>query len=135
MLSLYLDLQTNQEGRPQHGAFLRKVFAEHGRSFRGEQRASYDADVKRYETEKNEIRAQAEGHQKRYSSLNLHDDQFDLSDAALSVSIALLGITALTKKKWLLVFAIAFMAFGMFFGIAGFLQWEIHPDVLTELLG
>src|SRR5688572_13943258 len=96
--------------------------------------AKYEADVQRYEKEKNEIRVQAEGFQRRYKALNVHDDQFDLSDAALSVAIALLGITALTKKKWLLVFAIVFMCFGIFFGLAGFFQWDVHPEALTELL-
>lgn len=96
--------------------------------------AKYESDVKRYEKEKNEIRVQAEGFQREYKALNVHDDQFDLSDAALSVAIALLGITALTKKKWLLVFAIAFMIFGGFFGLAGFFQWDVHPEALTELL-
>ncbi|HEX2836035.1 MAG TPA: DUF4337 domain-containing protein [Thermoanaerobaculia bacterium] len=97
--------------------------------------ARYEANVKRYETEKNEIKAMAEGYQKEYASLNVHDDQFDLSDAALSVSIALLGITALTKKRWLLVFAIAGMIFGIFFGLAAFLRLDIHPEALTSLLG
>lgn len=97
--------------------------------------AKYDANVKRYETEKNEIKTQAEGHQAEYSRLNNHDDQFDLSDASLSVAIALFGITALTKKRWLLVFAIAFMGFGFLFGVAGFLQWDLHPETLTRLFG
>lgn len=97
--------------------------------------AKYEANVQRYEKEKNEIKATAEGYQKEYASLNVHDDQFDLSDAALSVTIALLGITALTKKKWLLVFAIAGMVFGFVFGIAGFMKWDLHPEFLTSLLG
>lgn len=97
--------------------------------------AKYDANVKRYETEKNEIKTQAEGYQKEYQSLNVHDDQFDLSDAALSVAIALLGITALTQKRWLLVFGMAFMVFGIIFGLAGFFRWDIHPEILTSLLG
>jgi len=96
--------------------------------------AKYEANVQRYEKEKNEIKAEAEGYQRTYQALNVHDDQFDLSEAALSVSIALLGITALTKKKWLLVFAITFMLFGVFFGLAGFFQWNVHPEALTELL-
>jgi hypothetical protein len=95
----------------------------------------YEANVKRYEVEKNEIKAQAEGYQKTYQDLNFHDDQFDLSDAALSVCIALFGITALTQKRWLLGVAIVFMLFGMFFGLAGFFRWNIHPDALTSLLG
>lgn len=97
--------------------------------------ARYDANVKRYEVEKNDIKKIAEGHQTEYARLNVHDDQFDLSDASLSVAIALLGITALTKKRWLLGFAIAFMAFGFFFGVAGFLRLDLHPEALTSLLG
>ncbi len=94
----------------------------------------YQDNVQRYEKEKNEIKTQAEGFQKQYQDLNFHDDQFDLSDAGLSVSIALMGITALTKKKWLLWFALVFMAFGVFFGLAGFFQWNVHPEALTGLL-
>jgi len=94
----------------------------------------YRENVQRYEKEKSEIKAQAEGFQNEYQALNVHDDQFDLSDAALSVSIALLGITALTKKKWLLAFAVVFMLFGVFFGLAGFFQWNVHPEKLTGLL-
>lgn len=96
--------------------------------------AKYEANVKRYEVEKGEIRATAERHQSEYARLNVHDDQFDLSDASLSVAIALFGITALTKKKWLLVFALGFMAFGMLFGIAGFIRLDLHPEALTSLL-
>jgi DNA repair ATPase RecN len=95
----------------------------------------YESNVQRYEVEKNEIKAQAEGHQKEYDSLNLHDDQFDLSDAALSVCIALFGVTALTQKRPLLAVAILFMAFGVFFGLAGFFRWDVHPDALTSFLG
>lgn len=92
--------------------------------------ADYKAKVQRYEKEKNEIKTSAEGYQAEYDRLNFHDDQFDLSDAALSVSIALFGVTALTKKKWLLAVAIAFMLIGGFFGLAGFFQWKVHPDAL-----
>jgi hypothetical protein len=96
--------------------------------------AKYQSNVQRYDKEKNEIKTQAEGYEREYRTLNSHDDQFDLSDASLSVSIALLGITALTKKRWLMVFAIVFMLFGAFFGLAGFFQWDVHPEALTELL-
>ena len=105
-----------------------------GRARLDAQIAKYQANVQRYEKEKNEIKAQAEGFQKEYQALNVHDDQFDLSDASLSVSIALLGITALTKKKALLIFAIVFATFGVFFGLAGFFQWNVHPESLTGLL-
>jgi hypothetical protein len=95
---------------------------------------TYRGDVARYEKEKNDIKAQAESYQKKYEDLNQRDDQFDLSDAAMSVSIALLGVTALTRKRWLLAVAGVFLAFGVVFGVAGFLGLPLHPDRLMSWL-
>jgi hypothetical protein len=96
--------------------------------------ASYQAQVVRYEKEKNDIKAQAEGYQAEYDRLNVHDDQFDLSDAGFSVAIALLGVTALTRKRWLLAFAAVFLSVGFLFGLAGFFNWSLHPDRLMSWL-
>jgi hypothetical protein len=96
--------------------------------------AVYQKQVKKYEKEKADIRANAEGQQKEYNRLNLHDDQFDMSDACLSVAIALFGVTALTKKRWLLILASLFMFFGVLFGLAGFFAWGLHPDFLAKFL-
>jgi hypothetical protein len=67
-----------------------------------------------------------------YDRLNSHDDQFDLSDAVLS--LALLGSTALTQKRWLFWTAAAIAAFGLFFGLAGLLGLGFHPNAITRLL-
>lgn len=96
--------------------------------------AVYAANVKRYETEKADIKSKAEGFQKQYDDLNIHDDQFDMSDAALSVALAMLGVTALTKKKWLLAVCALFLLFGYFFGCAGFFGWSVHPDFIAKWL-
>ena len=96
--------------------------------------ASYQTQVARYEKEKNDIKAQADGYEKEYDRLNQHDDQFDLSDAGFSVAIALLGVTALTRKRWLLVVAGAFLTIGVLFGLAGFFSWSLHPDRLISWL-
>jgi len=96
--------------------------------------AVYQKQVKKYEKEKTDIRANAEGQQKEYDRLNFHDDQFDMSDACLSVAIALFGVTALTKKRWLLIVALVFMFFGVLFGLAGFFAWGIHPDFFAKFL-
>lgn len=95
----------------------------------------YAALEKKYEGEKEEIKNQAQGFQKLYDSLNVHDDQFDMSEALLSVAIALFGVTALTRKAWLLGVAVAFSGFGTLLGVAGFLGWNLHPDWLARLLG
>ena len=94
----------------------------------------YGEKVKRYEKEKEEIKAKAGGLQKDYDALNIHDDQFDMSEACLSIAIALFGVTALTQKRWLLAIALIFTIFGFILGIAGFAGWDLHPDFLARLL-
>src|SRR3954470_1802361 len=96
--------------------------------------AAYTANVKRYDSEKAEIKAKAESFQKQYDDLNVHDDQFDMSDALLSVAIAMFGVTALTRKRWLFGVAAVFATFGVVLGLAGFAGWSLHPDFLARLL-
>ena len=107
-----------------------------------EVRAHYDAKIKSYrektnlyESEKAQIRKDAEASEKEYDRLNLHDDQFDAAEACLSIAIALYGITALTQKRWLLGLGVVFAAFGVTLGLAGFLGLHIHPDFLARILG
>lgn len=108
----------------------------------GEPRAAYDkkiADLKskvdRYEKEKNDLKNKADDLQKQYDKLNIKDDQFDAGEACLSLGIALLGITALTKRRWMLGVAGVAMFLGFTLGISGFLGWGFRPDWLSKLLG
>ena len=96
--------------------------------------AVYTANVKKYEQQKEEIKKVAEDAEKDYDRLNVHDDQFDMSEAAISISIALLGVSALTRKKWLVGVAILFAGFGVVLGLAGFFGWGIHPDAIAKFL-
>ena len=95
---------------------------------------NYKKSVSRYEHEKGEIKEEAEGYEKKYEALNQQHDLFDLSEAAMSVAIALLGVTALTKKRWLLAVAAVFLVTGAFFGVAGFMNLSIHPERLVSWL-
>jgi hypothetical protein len=106
-----------------------------GRALIDRKIADYTAKVKQYEAEKAEIKRTAEGYQKQYDALNLHDDQFDMAEASLSISIALFGVTALTQKRWLLAVGGAFVLFGFVLGLAGFLGKSLHPDFLAKILG
>ena len=94
----------------------------------------YKQQVARYDKEKAEVKEEAEGYEKKYEALNQQHDLFDLCDAAMSVAIALLGVTALTRKKWLLGVAVVFLALGAFFGVAGFLNLPIHPESAVKWL-
>jgi len=95
----------------------------------------YEDEVARYEKEKAEIKSQAEGFQKEYDDINLFDDQFDMTDAFLTIAIAMLGITSLTQKKWLLYFSGAVALLGIILGLAAFLRIPLHSDFISKILG
>ena len=78
--------------------------------------------------------AKAKNFEQTYDALNYRDDQFDLSDSSLSLSLGLLAVSALTGKRWLLNLAWLFAAFGVLMGIAGLCGLHIHPGWLTRLL-
>jgi hypothetical protein len=116
-----LRLQQLQVGAPYRAAYQKQI--DHYQSITDEQ-AQKREDVKK----------QAEDDQKTYDSLNEHDDQFDLSDALLSISIALLALTALTQKRWLFVVSLVPTGLGVFCGLAGLFGWHasIHlPKLLS----
>ena len=115
-------------------AVLGGTTAPEARALLDQKIAAYSADAKRYAGEKEAIKKTAEGYQADYDHLNVHDDQFDLAEAFLSISIALFGITALTRKRAMLVVAAVFAALGCLFGLSGFLGWSLHPDFLAQLL-
>ncbi len=95
----------------------------------------YEDQVKRYETEKEEIKKQAEGFQKQYDDINVFDDQFDMTEAFLTIAIALFGITALTKKKWLFYFAAGLSVLGIILGVTAFMHISLHSDFVSRILG
>jgi hypothetical protein len=94
----------------------------------------YDAKAASESQKKAELKAQAERDQGTYDSLNYRDDQFDLSDAALAIAIALLAVAALTRIWWMYWLSWLPVSFGALMGLAGLLGWAVHPDALTRLL-
>ncbi|MDS4015201.1 MAG: DUF4337 domain-containing protein [Candidatus Accumulibacter sp.] len=96
---------------------------------------SYRDRVARYESEKQEIRQQAEAFEREYDRLNFHDDQFDIAEAGITVGMAMLGIAALTRRRWLVGFALVFAVVGVASGVSGFLGTDFHLDAIARLLG
>jgi len=95
----------------------------------------FEDEISRYEKEKAEIKKQAEGFQKEYDDINLFDDQFDMTDALLTISIAMFGITSLTQKRWLLYFASAVSLVGVILGLTAFMGISLHSSFLSKILG
>jgi hypothetical protein len=94
----------------------------------------YQTEIARYQEEEGELQKKALAYEAQYDALNYRDDQFDLSDAALSVCLAMLAVTALTAKRWLLWASWLIAAVGVVMGVAGLLGLKLHPDWLTKLL-
>ena len=95
----------------------------------------YQDLINRYETEKTEIKKQAEGFQKEYDDINLFDDQFDMTEALLTIAIAMLGITSITQKKWLLYFSSIIGLIGIILGLTAFMGISLHSNFISGILG
>jgi len=95
----------------------------------------YRSEVRRYESEKAAIKAEAEGYQKEHEVLLSHHDQFDMSEAGLTLAMALYAVTLLTRKRWLFGVALVFSVFGVVMGLAGYAGWNLHPEWLARFLG
>jgi hypothetical protein len=91
--------------------------------------------IARYDKEKAEIKAKAEGHEKEYEDLNVFDDQFDMTEAFISIAIAMFGVTALTQKKWLLYFASSISLVGIILGTAAFMKISLQIAWVSKILG
>jgi len=98
------------------------------------QLASWKTESDRYEAQKKDIEGKARAALAQYDALNFRDDQFDMSEASLSLAIALMGITALTRQRWLLALGGLFAAFGVWMGVCGFAGLPFHPNTFAEWL-
>jgi hypothetical protein len=97
--------------------------------------AGLDRDIAKYRAEAPHLADEAKAEAERYDALNVHDDQFDSSDAAISTAISIAAVSALAESGWLLASAWVFGAFGLFMGLCGFAGWGFHLSLLSGLLG
>jgi hypothetical protein len=58
-----------------------------------------------------------------------------MTEALLTISIAMFGITSLTQKKWLLWFAGTISLIGIILGVTAFMKISLHSDLISKLLG
>lgn len=83
-----------------------------------------------YKSRAQEASDKAKARQADYDAGNNRDDMFDLSDALLSVALALFAVTALVRIRWLYGLASAFGLGGVVFAIGGFNNWMgLHDSV------
>jgi hypothetical protein len=106
-----------------------------GKELAAKQAAEYEADIKKYEQRSKDTMAKAKKAEADYEALNTRDDQFDMSEAFLSIAIAVSAVAALVDYVWLLYFAWASGAIGIAAGVAGFAGYNLRPDWIAQLLG
>ena len=97
--------------------------------------AKFDADTVKYKAESPALATAAKAFSAQYDALNVHDDQFDAAEAALTTAISIAAVAALTESWIPLIAAWVFGTFGLFMTLCGFAGWPFHPDVLSTLLG
>ena len=94
-----------------------------------------NTDSRRYAVEAPRLAAEAKGFGAQYDALNIHDDQFDASEATIATAISVSAVAALVESDAVLMLAWVFGAFGLFMGVCGFAGWGFHPDLLSTFLG
>ena len=138
----YYQSKSTKQHIAENSAEMLKVQMEMNPGLKPEVRAKVEAKIaaqetaaRKYEKEKEQIKVEALQAAKDYDTMNIHDDQFDLAEACLSVAVALAGVTVLTKKRWLFAVAGIFATLGILYGLAGFLHWNLHSDLMAKVLG
>lgn len=94
-----------------------------------------DADAAHHLADQPKLAAAARGFGDQYDALNIHDDQFDASEAAIATAISMAAVAALVESMGLLAAAWVIGGFGVFMGVCGFAGWGFHPDLLSTWLG
>jgi hypothetical protein len=97
--------------------------------------ARLGGDIAKYKKEAPDLASKAKGFADQYDALNVHDDQFDASEAFIATAISIAAVSALVESFWLLAFSWVIGGFGIFMGLCGFFRWGFHPDVLSTILG
>ncbi len=97
--------------------------------------AGLDRDIAKYRGEGPKLASEAQALSDRYDALNVHDDQFDASEASIATAISIAAVAALVESPWVLAGAWLFGVFGLFMGMCGFAGWPFHPDLLSTWLG
>lgn len=97
--------------------------------------AELDRNIAKYREEGPKLAESAKEQARQYDALNVHDDQFDASEALISTAISLAAVGALCESFGMLFGSWTLGIFGMFLGVCGFAKWGFHPDVLSNFLG
>ncbi|WP_233423670.1 DUF4337 domain-containing protein [Sphingobium amiense] len=95
----------------------------------------FDRQIGKYRAEAPKLAQQARASSDRYDALNVHDDQFDASEAMVSTAVSLAAVAALAETSLPLLIGWVFGAMGVAMGIFGFTAITFDPSALSGFLG
>ena len=98
------------------------------------QAADYESDLAKYEGRSAETMAKAKAMEAEYRRLGFRDDQFDISEAFLSIGVAVAAVATLVERYIVLYIAWGSGTLGITFGAAGFAGWNLRPEWLAQLI-
>jgi hypothetical protein len=99
--------------------------------------AEIDVDnksIQKYQSDLAVLETKAKAFEASYDAMNFHDDQFDMSDALTSLALAIIAVSILVERWSMFYIGSTAGAIGIFFGMAGFFGWNVHPNWLAALL-
>jgi len=114
-------------------AVLAAAAAPQEKASAGEAVKRLEGDIAKYKASAPQLSEQAKAFDAKYDALNIHDDQFDASEALISTAVSMAAVAALAENMNLLFAAWLFGAAGMFMGVCGFAGWGFHPGFLSLL--
>lgn len=88
----------------------------------GGQVTHYNSQIAKFQTDEKELEHKARTYEEDYERLHSQHEWFDLSDSALSIALAMLAVTALTRQKWLLAVSWGLAVLGMAFSTMAILH-------------
>ncbi|HVV33866.1 MAG TPA: DUF4337 domain-containing protein [Vitreimonas sp.] len=114
-------LQRNHPARAEAARLAREITAQ-------------GAELAHIRERKDEVQHDATAADASVASLNVFDNQYDISTGLITIAMSLLAICVLAQTRWLYWFSLAPGGVGLIFGAAAMGGIPINVSLLTKLL-
>lgn len=114
-------LQRNHPARAEAARLAREITAQ-------------EAELAHIRERKDEVQHDATAADASVASLNVFDNQYDISTGLITIAMSLLAICVLAQTRWLYWFSLAPGGVGLIFGAAAMGGIPINVSLLTKLL-
>ena len=96
---------------------------------------SQQGEIDHVRARKDEVEQRAHAAEAQVATLNVFDDQYDISTALISIAMSLLALCVLAQTRWLFWFSLLPAVAGLAFGGAAMAGVPFHAELLIGWLG